>query len=206
VLLISVLLAVPVSANGLSNATLTVGCGNVDHKNQVCITLAGDIEDVNQPERILTFDVFASSDLKTVVDEGKIDVKPNPAKGNEQAFTATLCFPKTATSSAASFVIELVAVTDKNGNAADFQLIAPNQTSKTFVDFDPGSKPIQVATSNTCVPPPPTPTPTATPVSTALAQTGGLDGRFPIAGLVLLGAGLGVFVVARRRERSRSAG
>ncbi|HEY4026632.1 MAG TPA: hypothetical protein VGO86_09390, partial [Candidatus Dormibacteraeota bacterium] len=99
---------------------------------------------------------------------------------------------------------------------SDFEFRAPGAGSTPFIDIDNGIdvrtgkplsvQPLPVGTTSTCqvasssrtV----TPAPSTSPVAATLAQTGGFDYRFPIAGLVLLVAGIVLYVVTSRRRRS----
>jgi hypothetical protein len=202
VLLLGVVLAVPAFANGLSKATITVGCGAGATAGQICVHLHGDNEVDAGKERILTFDVFAASDTQHANKLGEVtfDVKA-PAK-KDDPFDAMKCFP--AITGGTSFVVVLVNVTDETGKASDFQFLAPGgQPGHPFVDVDNGKPATVVGTTGACMVATPTPTPTVStsPVAT-LAQTGGLDYRWPIAGLTLLVVGGALFVVAGTRRRS----
>jgi hypothetical protein len=205
VVLLSLIVAAPAFANGLSKATITVGCGAGATAGQICVHLHGDNEVDPTKERILVFDVFAASDLTKSLGEVTFDVKAPATK--DTPFDQTKCF--LAITSGTSFVVQLVKVTDEKGNPSDFQFLAPGgQPGHPFIDFDNAhSQPVKVGEAGKCVGATPTPTATPTPSISAspvatLAQTGGLDYRWPIAGLTLLVVGGALFVIAGTRRRS----
>lgn len=202
VVILGVVMAVPAFAHGISNATLAVGCGQGDQTGKICITLSGDIED-NQDERILVFQVFAVSDQSKSLGEVSFDIPANHS-GSDVHLNPPLkeCFPA-ITNSAGPFVVKLVKVTDKSGNAADFEFRAPNNNNP-FIDVDTAEDvPVSVGQTNACpAPSTPTPTPTATPATTTLAGTGGFDFRFALIGLTALVAGVTLFVISASRGRS----
>lgn len=218
VLLASVMMAVPVSAHALNNATISVACGSGDRTGRICVNLAGDIEQGND-ERFVFVDVFASG-TNTSLGEVTFDLPGfnGTATGcSKNHCDITLCFPAITSSSATSFDVKIMKVTsDSAGNTpSDLQIKLQNGQTITF----PRETPVKVATVDKCVastptPTPPTPTPptpggggggTATPsanTAVPLAQTGGFDFRYPLIGLVLLVAGGALLVVSASRGRS----
>jgi hypothetical protein len=227
VLLASAMMAVPVSAHQLSNATISVACGSGESTGRICVHLTGDIASDNQA-RFVFVDVFASG-TNTSLGEVEFDLPAfngtAPGCSNNHC-DITLCFPAITGSSATSFDVKIMKVTsDSAGNMpSDLAFQFPNNVTVQF----PRETPFKVATVDKCAAAPtPTPTPTApaTPTPTpsggsgggspspsasanttvALAQTGGFDFRYPLIGLVLLVAGGALFVVSASRGRSSAA-
>jgi len=226
VLLASAMMAVPVSAHSLNNATISVACGSGDNTGRICVNLSGDIEQGNE-ERFVFVDVFASGS-NTSLGEIKFDL---PAFGGSAPGCSnnhcdiTICFPAITGISATSFDVKIMKVTSDSAGTmpADLAIHLPNNVTVQF----PRDTPFKVATVDKCTAPTPTPTatPTATPTPTpsggsgggspspsasanttvALAQTGGFDFRYPLIGLVLLVAGGALFVVSASRGRSSAS-
>jgi hypothetical protein len=210
VLLLSLLMVVPAFAHGLAKATIAVGCGTGETVGQVCVHIHGDNEDSNL-ERFLFFDLFATGS-STSLGEIVFHVKVGSIT-SDTTFDQTQCFHAVTNNPATSFVVRLVKVTsDAAGQVpSDFQFLAAGQT-KPFIDFDgKSSKPVDVGTSGQCLIPtqpvsPPRTQSNPTPTPPTLAQTGGFDYRWPIAGLSLLVAGLTLLLVTGLRRRSADTG
>jgi hypothetical protein len=217
VLLLSLLMVMPAMAHGLAKATIAVGCGTSGTAGQVCVHIHGDNEDSNL-SRYLFFDLFATGS-NTSLGEIVFHVNVGNIAAGDTTFDETQCFHAVTGNPAATFVVRLVKVTsDAAGQVpSDFQFLAAGQKTP-FIDFDgQHSKPVDVGTAGPCAAPSPSPpsppsppatnsNPTATPTPPALAQTGGFDYRWPIAGLILLLAGLALFVVTSVRRGSADSG
>jgi hypothetical protein len=217
VLLLVLLMALPASAKGLSKATIGLGCGPGAQSGQVCVTLNGDLEDLQNLHRFLFFKLYAHGST-TVLDTITFDVTTTQA--GDVPFKATMCFKAIPASVATTFDVQIFKVTsDAAGTMpSDFQFLAAG-SQNPFIDFDgQHSKPVQINSPDKpvgpCVAPPspsapaspPAPMSSPTPTPPALAQTGGFDYRWPIAGLALVVAGLGLFVFASVRRRSPNIG
>lgn len=206
VLLLSAALAVPASAHALTNATVNVACDTPSGK--VCVTLTGRVEQGNQARNVF-FDLFAKGSDKKL-DEIEFKLPAFSDKGGND-FDKMLCF-KAITDAVSGFDVEVVRVTDAAGNPSDLSIqITGGQT----INFDRDHQPqVVVGSTGKCGPPanspapqsPPAQSPAAqsTPANTTvtLAQTGGIDFRYPLIGLALLVAGGTLFVVSVSRGRS----
>jgi hypothetical protein len=204
VLLLALVLNVPVSAHQLTNVTVTVACQT--SSGQVCVTLTGDIPATGNDARKVFFDLFASGSNKSL-DEIEFDL-PASNGNSVQHFSKTLCF-KAISDDIPGFTVEVVKVTDTQGNPSDLDITIGVKT----IHFTANSQPATpVGDTGKCAPLKSTPTPPtggggATPTPTAnttvaLAQTGGFDFRLPLIGLVLLVVGGVLFVVSASRGRS----
>jgi hypothetical protein len=214
VLLFSVVMAVPVSAHSLQNASIGVACGTGNQAGQVCVNLTGDIEQGND-ERFVFVDVFAPNDLNTSLGQVVFDLPAFNSTSGQCANNhcdLTKCFQAITNSTATSFVVQIVKVTsDAAGhNEADLTI---HTSGGDIVFGTSGQEPVTVGTTGKCVAPTPTPTPTSTPTptpssttspvaATTLANTGGFDFRFPLIGLILLVAGGTLYVIGASRGRS----
>ena len=198
VLLFSLLMAAPVSAtNTLQQATVTVGCGTETHAGEVCVTLTGDIETGNA-KRFVFFDLFATGSNTPLPDEEIVFHLPafNTEDATKNHFKKKICFPAVTNSTANSFVVKVVKVTrDSEGkHPSDLVLKLPGGN----ITFDSHDQPsTAVGSTDKCLAP--------SASTAALAQTGGLDYRFPLIGLTVIVAGLALFLVSASRAR-RSPG
>lgn len=213
VLLAGLVLAMPASAHTLTNVTVNVVCDAFE--GQVCVTLTGDIPATGNDARNVFFDLFAAGSSKSL---GEIEFNLPASNGNSvQHFNKMLCF-KPVTDNVPGFTVDVVKVTDTQGDLSDLAITIGSKT----IDFTPDHQPATpVGDTGKCAPPgqgtptptPPTPTPSGngagspSPSSSAnttvaLAQTGGFDFRYPLIGLVLLVAGGALFVVSASRGRS----
>jgi hypothetical protein len=216
VLLVSLLTAiVPAFAHGLANATIDFTCPTGTPAGQVCVHIHGDNEE--PLHRVLTFRLTAAGSTVALAPDitFKVDVaSPLPA---DTTFDKTQCFQPASSVSGMQLVVSLVSVTDQTGAASDFQFLAKG-TTKPFIDFDgantkpiaiPGTPAVCPATAQSPSPSPPqvqsSSSPVASPVAT-LAQTGGFDYRWPIAGLALLVGGITLLVLSSVRRRSTDSG
>jgi hypothetical protein len=204
VLLLGLVLAAPVSAHELTNVTVTVACQT--SSGQVCVTLTGDIPASDNEARNVFFDLFASGSTAKL---DEIEFNLPASNGSLQHFSKTICF-KAISGDISGFTVEVVKVTDSQGNLSDLVLHIGDKT----ITFKAVSQPATVVgETGKCAPQTSTPTPagggagTPTPTATAnttvaLAQTGGFDFRFPLIGLALLVIGGILFVVSASRRRS----
>lgn len=214
VLLCSAVLAVSASAHALTNATVSVACQT--QTGTIGVTLGGQIERDNAA-RDVVLDLFArgKTALADRLDEITFELPAFSSTGSNAFGPKTLSF-KPIGADVSGLVVEVVKVTDTSGNKSDLaiQITGPPAVE---IDLTPDH---QVATeighTDRCAPAqqqPPTgggsggsgggSQPPANTTQT-LAQTGGLDLRFPLIGLALLVAGAALLVVSATRRRSAS--
>jgi hypothetical protein len=215
-LLFGLVFAVPASAHVLTNVTVTLACQQPS--GQVCVTLSGDIPATGNDARKVFFDLFATGS-NTPLNKTPLEIDVPASNGKAQHFTSKpTCFDAVS-GNIASLTVEVVKVTDTQGNLSDLKITIGSGPNAPTITFTAQSQPeTPVGTTGTCsaaqspTPGTPTPTPTGgngggspTPsanTTVALAQTGGFDFRFPLIGLVLLVAGGALFVVSASRGRS----
>jgi len=196
VLVFSLVMAGPVFAHNVINATVTTSCEN----GQICVTLTGSTTTDTQ-KRIVKLELFGDD---TKVGETTLTV-PAFDQAHPQ-FTAKGCFPAVTNGNFNKFSVKVVNVVDENGNDADLT-VADNQ-QKVIFSFDADHRAAVVLFKdlqpcNVPTPTPQTPTPTASAaVTTTLAGTGGFDFRYPLVGLTVLVAGLALLLVSASRGRS----
>lgn len=215
VLLTSLAFAVPASAHALTNATVAVNCQTQTGK--VCVTLSGSIEAGND-ERKVVFDLFDQADLKKSLGEITFDLPANHGRNAIDLPSTTLCF-EAVTAKVTSFVVQVVKVTDANGQPSDLSIHITGGANP--IAFTPTHQvAVPIGETGECAPPaspPPTTTGSGsgsgttgsgagqqTSATTPLAQTGGFDFRFPLIGLVILVAGAVLYFVSVSRGRSAS--
>jgi hypothetical protein len=203
VVLLSLVMAAPAFAHGVTAAKLTQAeCQN----GQICVTLTGNVAS-GTDERHVFVDIFAKGSDQSL---GEVKfVVPENHTGQTVAMTPdTECFKAVSGDSSATFILKIVKVTQKDDKTpGDLSLELTNSNPPQTIQFPTeDNKPVEIKnlTLAQCPPPStptPTPTATATPVA-ALANTGGLDLRFPLIGLTVLVAGLALLLVSFSRGRS----
>ncbi len=185
VLLLSVALAVPAFAHGATISNLKGSC-NSDHR--VCF----DFD--------VTTSGFDASGRDVLVD------LVNTQQNNKVLETLTVHLSADTTHSHACFQTSVLTTTKltikiRVPEGSDLNL----DDSQTSVDTVGCVAPQSPSPSPSASPPATSPSPSPTASTTAaLAQTGGLDFRFPLIGLTLLVAGGALYLVSASRGRSAS--
>jgi hypothetical protein len=191
--------AAPVHATSVPTiaSIVTQGCAD----NKVCVSLTID----NPAAGTIVLELTGHTPGSSVfVDTGarlSFTVVPGTTTytgcfENVSSFTAGHDFNTLRVEFASSDIPNLQGTTTKSVSFAPCTSPSPTPTPTPSETPTPTPMPTPTASQTS------TPTPTTSPVAAVLAQTGGFDFRFPLAGLVLLVVGLSVLLLSAARSRS----